>query len=647
MTKKKQTKKQSKPKQYRHISFKIDIDYLIRAMIKEKHITDPNEIKAFFDRNRQALPKFLRHQFELFLRDYKAEKGSCVLHNEDSHVDKKTRKRVLDDWHMHFLMLNNRDVKATLSAWRKRLKKYGLILTDEKRVEAQKKAGKKKVEQDIHKLDLEDFANAFAYQIHRTLQSIKDGKHAYDQDRIWTYNISDDEKRKYFAEAVAPKQIIKEDPNNKETSRLISYFIEKKDKAELIANFEPAENMYSDYIRHGMTVDEVKQRSKKIFGDYHATFWRMYHRGFENEEQEYTKKLMQQLPFRDRNFSLFMFYGNGGTGKTVVTDNLAYLLADSHEHKIHTVATSGKKKTFDLVSNYDNELVSVAHELTPSSIGVDEFENITEPHRYPSVNSRNHDKAYFAQSLLIAQPDTPAQFTYSMLFSDYMRNGRTVGRYSYENEIEKDDGTTEKLYFPPTYADFYRFFKNEDSTHWDHWNYKGANAFFVDVWQIIRRMRFTIGIEKIKDHEIYLHVRHVKENSQMREVKSFDDFKYNMNFDNFFEVVNTYYIDDFLNNSHVQVVLRKMLKDLKEKCNLKINSTLPKLLTDEQLHQLMADDGSNNLYDDIAEQNKKKEQEKDDKKEEKSTEKSDENTQNDAKMSDEELSKYVKENFGF
>lgn len=613
-TKKQQNKRKKsskKTQKMRNFTFKIDLDYMIRGICMQKGITDPILVQQYLDANREKFHEIVLNNFKkfCFANENKVRKGATALHDADSHVNEKIRNRVPDDWHMHFLALT--DVLATESAWRKRLKKFNLILSDE----GSSRKGKSK---DFQRLDKKDFANAFAYQIHRTIRSILDGKHAYDQDdprRIWTYNISDDEKRKLYAQAVAPKQLKNvvdtDDPVN---NKINGFIIGEQEHDNIESWFEPAENAYTEQIRHGMTVAEIKTKAEKMFGGLSGTFWRKYHKSFENEEQEYNKRLMQQLPYRDRNFSLFLFSGKGGAGKTVIADQFAYWFADTQNHAIHTVSTAGKKKTFDLAGNYDNELVSVAHEITSSALGVDEFENITEPHRFPSINARNKDRAYFAQALILTQPNDPYDFAYKMIYSDYLKYGRRADVYGYHVEIEKDNNFTEKLYFPSSYSSFVSAFEDDNSAYWDHWKLADTNAFFTDIWQILRRIRFTINVERLNNetNEVYLTIKHVKENEQMKTVENWADFITNMWFDNYYEVVGKYYIDDFLNTSHVQVVLKQILKDLKEKCNLKINSSLPKLLTNEQLHKLMCDDDSNSLYDDIEKKNDEETTKKDD-----------------------------------
>lgn len=607
---KKQKKQDKLSKRIRNFTFKIDIDYWLRGLCQQQNITDPVLIQQYLDANREQYHQFLLNNFKKFCADNKfnVEKATCILHDKDTHIDKKLKKRVPDDWHMHFLCVTNNT--ASIRAWRKRLRDYGLVLSDEGA-----RAGESR---DFDEMKKTNFANSFAYHIHRTLQAIHDGKYAYDQDdpwRVWSMGIDADEKRKLYAQAVAPKQLKNvvdtDDPVNK---KINGFIIGEQEHDNIESWFEPAENAYTEQIRHGMTVAEIKIKAEKMFGGLSGTFWRKYHKGFENEQDEYNRKLMQQLPYRDRNFSLFLFSGKGGTGKTVIADQLAYWFSDTQSHAIHSVATAGKRKTFDLAGNYNNELVSVSHEITPTSLGVDEFENIAEPHRFPSINSRNKDRAYFAQALILTQPDSAYDFAYRMIYSDYLKYGRRTDVYGYHVEIEKDDNFTEKMYFPNSYDSFVDAFENDNSQYWDHWTLKDTNQFFTDIWQILRRIRFTINVERLSNetNEVYLTVKHVKENEQMKTVENWADFITNMWFDNYYEVVGKYYIDDFLNTSHVQVVLKQILKDLKEKCNLKINSSLPKLLTNEQLHKLMCDDDSNSLYDDIEKKNDEETTKKDD-----------------------------------
>lgn len=623
------TKKRDKNKRITNFTFKISIDYKLRGYCREHGITDEQTFLTANDNvNRRSYDATLAKRFDAFCDKFGADEGSNKLHDDDYHFNNQ-KQLVHDDWHVHFIFHGKRDVKATESVWRKRLKDCGLGLTDESRL-----AKNPNAQADFDEMAMKDYASSFSYLIHRTPASILAGKHAYDERDIRTYHMTPAKIKKLLKEGGAngSKNDItyinfnqnvtdKNDPevqqdNDKIVQYLASLYGDKGGKtkgktakqlaADLDAQLTASANMYTDEIRRGMTVSEVKKRSKKVFGCYHAKFWRLYHKSFENEEQEYNKRLMQQLPYRDRNFSLFFFYGLGGVGKTVVGDDLAFLLSDKKEHKIHTIATNGKRKTFDLVSSYDNELVSVAHEVTPDSMGIDEFENITEPHRYPSINSRNKDKAYFAQSLIITQPDNPAEFVYQMIYDDYLKHGRHADRYGYVREVDEGNGHTERLSFPSNYGDFCRQFENENSQFWKHWTLNNSNMFFKDVWQILRRVRFTLGIERVttnnKQHEINIIVKHVKENSQMLDVNgSLEYFRYNSDFNNFFEDVGTYHINNYLDKSEVLKVLGGLLMALKQ-FGLKISSSLPRLMSDEELQQYMIgdEDWNNYLYDDVS-----------------------------------------------
>lgn len=655
-------KKSQTAKRIRSFTGKINIEYLLSKMAQDKGYKSANEVTAFINAHKKQYTDIVFNNFKEFCHDdsNKVYKACIKLHDKDTHVDKKTKKRVATTWHFHFIVISK--VLATESAWRKRLFKHGIFFTDEERIKKQREAGvlENKIKKDFDPMPLDHFAHSFAYLFHRTVKSIKAGKYAYSQDKdnnyFWTMGMTDDEIRKLFKDAVEnTKQINyiqfgdvenkkKDSEYEQDDNEILSYYQEiyekfgKNQADELDAQLTASANMYADKISQGMTVREVKDRSRKIFGKYFAKFWRMYHVSFENERNEYIKALMQQLPYRDRKFSLFYISGDGGTGKSRVSNQLAFLLSDKKTHAVHTVSPNGKRKTFDLVGNYDNELVSVAHELAPSAIGVDEFENVAEPHRFPEVNSRNKDKAYLAQSLIITKAMTLAQWAYTLLYTDYIAYGRHADRYGYKTEIEIDENQTEKLYFPRTYADFYDAFKDEDSKYWEHWTFHGATLFFIDMWQILRRLQYNIDIEPLdKEHEVDLHVRKLSETKKMKHVECFDDFEFDMNFDNFFDDVGIYYIDDYLQTQHVQVQLRKMLVELEQR-GLIVNSTLPKLLSDEELDKLMCVDDENNinLYTDIRKETKQK-----------SLENVRNIKQNDDTMSDEEFNNFVKENYGF
>lgn len=619
---------------YHNFTFKISIDFLLRGLLAKSGITDRDKQLQYLTQNNNLIRrneyKKVLQAFKTFCEEFGVEKAACILHNKDFHKDKKKKKVIPDDWHMHFIAWCDRNKKATESAWRRRLAKYGLTLTDEGRIKKAKTKKQAEKMKDIQKLEKKDEGNAFAYLIHRTPKAIKDGKHAYDQDLIWTYNMTEKDiqellikggvSREYAEKSITIVQFYDDKTATeelKQDSAKVSEFatamqnklndIGKDAKQVLNDQFDATMSAFADEIRHGATIEDVKERSEKYLGVYHSLFWKRNHKYLEEERDEYIKRLVQQLPYMDRNFSFFLISGRGGVGKSVIANQLAYFLADEKTHSIHTVSPKGKNKTFDLMSNYNGELVTVAHEMNPSAMGVDEFFNIAEPHRYPNVNSRNKDKAYFAQSLIITKSMSYDEWAYRMLFTDYMKYGRNAGRYGYKPDLEGE----KTLYFPSTYDGFLRAFdcfaSDEPSPYLKHWNTAGENLFFNDLWQILRRMPYILNIEDASDsypdesHPITINIKSLLEDKHMVAVTNNDDLEYNAEFSNFYTDYEGYHVSNFLDKAEVQNVLKKILKRW-EREGLVIKPTLPKLLSDTELKRRMGDAGES-LYTEDESQN--------------------------------------------
>lgn len=614
---------------YHNFTFKISIDFILRGIFAKSGVTDRKQQLQLLtqndNENRKKEYKEVLRAFWNFCEGFGVEKAACILHNKDFHKEKKTKKLIPDDWHMHFIAWCDRNKKATESAWRRRLAKYGLKLTDESRVKNAKTKKQAEKMKDIQKLDKKNEGNAFAYLIHRTPKAIKDGKHAYDQDAILTYNMTQQDIQELLIKGGVPKEYAEKsitlvqfyddktatEELKKDSAKVSDFLTAMQDKineidkdARQVLNdqFDATMSAFADEIRHGATIEDVKERSEKYLGVYHSLFWKRNHKYLEEERDEYVKRLVQQLPYRDRHFSLFYISGRGGVGKSLIANQLAYLLADEKTHSIHSASPKGKNKTFDLMSNYNNELVTVAHEMNPSAMGVDEFENIAEPHRYPNVNSRNKDKAYFVQALIITKSMLYEEWAYRMVFTDYMKFGRNSGRYGYKPTINKNGGE-ETLYFPSTYDGFLqafdRFASDQPSPYFDHWSARGENLFFNDIWQILRRMPYILHIEADSasypdaPHPITINVMKLLGNP-MIPVNNNHDFVYNANFGNFYTGADHYHIKNFLDNAEVQGVLKQILKDFK-KNGLIIEPNLPKLLSDEELKKVIGDDGES-LY---------------------------------------------------
>lgn len=570
-------------KRIRHFTFKIDIDYLIRAKYQNATATQVQALRE------QAFNAFC-NDFAKLVESYKDAKGVLILHNKDTKhkkvknryilvLDEKTKQAIADDWHVHFVFWNSTTAK-TEREWRKILANFGLILTD-----------KNRIVKDFAELKKKSIAHAVAYLLHRTVKSIREHKYAYDESALNLYNVGKQEIEDLLAAGI-------ENDKNKNL-----------DSDEMTAEADKLTNK----IRAGLTLADAEQESIEKFNDQQAQFWRTYRKPLEQERKDYIEKLYHQLTFRSRNFSLFYICGSGGSGKSMIADNLAYYFADSSTHAVHVTGANGKRKTPDFLSTYKNELVTVANELKGSQFSVDEYENLFEPHRFPTVNSRNNDKAYLAQATIVTNSMKAKFWLYTMLYDDYLSKDGASMRYGWKDTINvKKNKKIEKqtFTFPRTYAELIKLRKNKNVTLWKkyhvfaddeetfeealeleheyHWSLDGAVAFLDDWWQILRRMKYVLVASR-KDKELIFEVYELIEDSKPKCLidqtnqtnMQVEDFFEEFDFDNHYKKIGVYSCENMFDIKQLHTTLEQFVNDLKMN-DLQIEKHLPKLMTEQE-----------------------------------------------------------------
>ena len=574
-----------KEKRFRNFTFKIDIDYLIRGNYPNATVTQVQALRE------QALNTYCNN-FAKLIENYKNAQGVIATHDKDTKhkkvnnryvlvLDKQTKQPIPDDYHLHFVFFNSNTAK-TETEWRKVLAKFGFVLTDENR----------KVK-DFAELKKKSIAHAVAYLLHRTVKSIREHKYAYDESTLKLFNVGKQEIEDLLAAGI-------ENDKNKNL-----------DSDEMTAEADKLTNK----IRIGLTLADAEQESIEKFKDQQAQFWRSYRKPLMQERQDYINKLYHQLTFRPRNFSLFYISGSGGSGKSTLADNLAYYFADSTTHAVHVTAPNGKRKTPDMLSTYKNELVTVANEIKGSQFGVDEYENLFEPYRYPTSNSRNNDKAYFAQATIITNSMKPEFWLYTMLYDDYLNKNGAMMHYGWKDTIENEiNGKKEKstLAFPPTYTQLINLRKNKNTTLWKkfhvfpdddesfeeslehehHWTLQGAVSFLDDWWQILRRMKYVLYVsrnnKKMNFNVFQLNADSkpvcldANDNSNMRVEDFFDEF----DFDNHYILVGKYECENMFDVKELHKTLEDFI-DYLEYTGLRIDKHLPNLMTEQEFQQYL------------------------------------------------------------
>ncbi|WP_165518676.1 hypothetical protein, partial [Lactobacillus crispatus] len=379
---------------------------------------------------------------------------------------------IAEDDHYHAILVDLSGRQARLKTWAKLLEGNGIHIS--------------KVNEDHQTLSnlqglstkRETFESALAYLVHATPRARKDGKHQYK-----TVDFVNCEQ---LFGVTTPKEVAREYEKIVETQKKIQIKFSDDDFVEFYRK-------QREEIDTGADILTLQNEYKHEFAGQYADYERNYLLDLQKARVRYLQELSKQVAFYDRKFSYVQIFGHGGIGKSRLASILAGFLSGDSVH-IHQAGTPGKKKTPDLVSTYQDELVTVAHELKSSTFSTATFESFMDPHVYPTVNSRNKDKAYFAQNFINANSTPPHDWTYEMFYWDLLAQDKAGVNFSYKAELN-GQGMNYKP-FPKVYSELLE----EDSDFFEkRWSREGQQRFLDEWWQVLRRITFIIHLEKQAD----------------------------------------------------------------------------------------------------------------------------------------------------
>lgn len=466
----KNTKKQVKPriKRFTMVSFMVNYNYE-----KERWARLGKTIPAFNDwYNAQvvALQDFC---------DLEDIGFACKDHTKDykRSSDHKTFLRdsngnlIHDDLHYHGVLVMYGRRNATIKQWADALEKHGIHIS--KVSESRKLSNISGISRSDH----DAVYGALGYLPHVTPASRKAQKHQYNIDDVELYRME-----KFF-KVSAPQEARKEYEKLCNRLALIDIDFDEND----FWNFYKGQR---DEIDSGTTLVELEKEYKQYFGYSYAVYEAKFRPLLEHARQNYLIQLSTQFTYFDRRFSYIHVYGIGGTGKSLLAGSLAGLLAGK-DMRVHVAATPDKKKTPDVLSTYTDELVSVAHELKPGSFSVEGFESFMDPHIYPTVNSRNRDKPYFAHNFINANAQPTMDWLYQLFYWSMLVGNSAEVNYQYNAYYDNDI-----MYFPKSWQSLV---KQPEDFFYKHWTTAGQYAFLNEWWQVIRRLSYIVELTPLGD----------------------------------------------------------------------------------------------------------------------------------------------------
>lgn len=401
-------------------------------------------------------------------KDFKRDKNHVLVHDENGNL-------IPDAKHYHAILVNYSKRPATLAQWAEALDAHGVHIS---------KVSERPTLSNISGIAMRDFAAADAalgYLVHATPNARKMLKFQYNPKDVTLIHMEPFfgvktalEARKAYEGICRKEKTIVIDFDNDDFDNYFQFQREEIDK--------------------GVTIRDLQEQYKKFFGSFYSGYEVAYLKHLEKARQNYLQELSTQFTYFDRRFSYIHIFGIGGTGKSLLAGSLAGLLAGK-DMRVHVAATPDKKKTPDLLSTYTDELVSVAHELKPGTFSVEGFESFMDPHIYPTVNSRNKDKPYFANNFISANAQPPMDWLYTLFYwSMLVGNGAEVN-YQYNAYSDVNEVT----FFPKSWQ---QLAKEPEEFFYKHWTTNGQFSFLNEWWQIVRRLSYIIGLTPLGDNAV-------------------------------------------------------------------------------------------------------------------------------------------------
>lgn len=465
----KQTKKQVKPraKRFTMVSFMVNYSYEKERLAKLGKV-----IPAFNDWYTDQVVKMEdfcdRVDAGCMSKDHTQDFKRSSDHT--GFLKDSKGKLIPDDLHYHGIFVLYNRKSATVKQWGEALDDAGIHIS---KVDENRKLSNIG---GISRTDKKAVEGALGYLPHVTPASRKAQKQQYNSDDVEMY------KMEKFFKVSTPKEARK--AYKKLCNKLVLVNIQFS--SDDFWNFYQSQR---EEIATGTTLPKLQKEYEKYFGNSFAEYEARFRPFLERSRQNYLADLSTQFTYFDRKFSYIHIFGIGGTGKSLLAESLAGLLS-GEDMRVHSSATPDRKKTPDMLSTYTDELVSVAHELKPSAFSVEGFESFMDPHVYPTVNSRNKDKAYFANNFINANATRPEDWLYQLFYWDMLIDGADVNyQYSpiYEDEI---------MYFPKS---FQMLTNQTNEFFYKHWTVKGQADFLNEWWQLMRRLGYIINLTPLND----------------------------------------------------------------------------------------------------------------------------------------------------
>ncbi len=341
---------------------------------------------------------------------------------------------------------------------------------------------------------IDNFVGAYRYLLHITDEAIKDGKYIYAQDELtWHIEKSNDEDddEPSFHDLIRKAEQSDTLKKIEKKGKVLVYELHEK-----VINGELAPKFVKDKLISQLGYDSEGEPSE--IGRMIAMELYITHRErFERDVYEYMETKAEQLEIDGRDLKNFYITGAGNMGKSTIARELGKRKVD--DFGMHVAAIPGEDKTYDFVSGYKAQKVTMIDEANGSKFNPGEFNGNFDPAIYNKVNSRNIDKDWISEYCYFAHSTSLEEFIKRSM-------GYTAGgsQYGESGIVETEDGqlrkefvlngldSTKDMYFQM----FRRFYGNIELKGYDE---KQINVFVYRVNKELRGKQFQGVIRADRD----------------------------------------------------------------------------------------------------------------------------------------------------
>lgn len=271
---------------------------------------------------------------------------------------------------------------------------------------------------------VKSYSSVFRYSMHITDSAINEKKVIYP---ISAMNFWHEDDTKTVEDMLISKKSKEEEEEIEDEIEHRAYHLHKE-------------------IRHsGKTKKQAEKELYEIVdeddGQLAEKAYQQHRHGYVTDENEYLTMKADIMKEKGRDLRNVYIEGRGGLGKTKLGRAIA-LLNDNTGRGYHGVSLSSEDKTFDMVSKYKGESVSVLDEVTSDFFNLREFLNIFDPYNYSPVSSRNVDKDWIANMSIFTNSETLIGFKESLMM--YSKGG---SKYQDGSGQLKNDSETKDVYY--------------------------------------------------------------------------------------------------------------------------------------------------------------------------------------------------------